>query len=74
MQMWGSTAKETQPPPKNRWLTLGKSERSDVACFLDCLESGQRPQVTARDAVHHVEVLMAAYESAVSEETVYLSP
>lgn len=73
MQMWGSTAKETQPPPKNRWLTFEQSERSDIGCFLDCLESGQRPQVTARDAVHHVEVLMGAYESAVSGKTVNLS-
>ena len=64
MQMWASTARETQPPAKNRWLTLERPERSDMAAFLDCLESGERPQVTARDALHHVEVLMAGYESA----------
>lgn len=64
MQMWASTARETQPPAKDRWVTLDREERSDVAAFLDCLDTGRRPEVTARDAVHHVEVLMAGYASA----------
>ncbi|MDE0219353.1 MAG: Gfo/Idh/MocA family oxidoreductase [Spirochaetaceae bacterium] len=66
MQMWASTMLETQPPAKNRWIALAREERSDIAAFLDCLDSGVRPEVTARDALHHVEVLMAGYESAAS--------
>lgn len=66
MQMWASTGRETQPPAKDRWVTLQREERSDIAAFLDCLDSGARPEVTARDALHHVEVLMAGYESAAS--------
>ncbi len=64
MQMWASTARETQPPAKDHQVTLHREERSDIAAFLDCLDSGRRPEVTALDALHHVEVLMAGYESA----------
>ena len=70
MQMWSSTARETQPPAKDRRVSLQREERSDVAAFLDCLDSGERPEVTARDALHHVEVLMAGYESAASGQAV----
>ena len=70
MQMWDSTARETQPPVKDRWITLDREERSDIAAFLDCLDSGRRPEVTARDALHHVEVLMAGYRSAASGKPV----
>ncbi len=72
MQMWSSTARETQPPAKNRWIACEREERSDITAFLDCLDSGGRPEVTARDALHHVEVLMAGYESAASGEPVSL--
>ena len=70
MQMWSSTARETQPPAKNRWIACEREERSDITAFLDCLDSGGRPEVTARDALHHVEVLMAGYESAASGQAV----
>ena len=70
MQMWASTMRETQPPAKERRVPLQREERSDIEAFLDCLDSGERPQVTARDALHHVEVLMAGYESAASGQPV----
>ena len=70
MQMWSSTVRETQPPTKDRRLTLRHEERSDIEAFLDCVDTGRRPEVTARDAVHHVEVLMAGYESAAAGEAV----
>lgn len=70
MQMWASTMRETQPPAKNRRISLHREERSDIQAFLDCLDSGERPEVTARDALHHVEVLMAGYESAASGQPV----
>ena len=66
MQMWASTIRETQPPARDRRVSLDRDERSDIEAFLDCLDSGVRPEVTARDALHHVEVLMAGYESAAS--------
>lgn len=72
MQMWASTAKETQPPAKNRWLTCERAEHSDIASFLDCIDTGQRPQVTARDALHHIEILMAGYQSAATGTTVHI--
>ena len=70
MQMWASTIRETQPPARDRRVSLDRDERSDIEAFLDCLDSGVRPEVTARDALHHVEVLMAGYESAASGQSV----
>ena len=73
MSMWSSTTRDVQPPPKDRWLPLNDtSEHSDIQAFIDCVDSGTVPQVTARDAVHHIEVIMAGYESAASGEPVDL--
>ena len=73
MAMWGSTTRDTQPRPKASWVTLSDNPQSmDIKAFVDCLESGQRPQVTARDAVHHIEVIMAGYRSAARGEAVTL--
>jgi predicted dehydrogenase len=47
-------------------------QRADIEAFVDCIDSGSVPEVTARDAVHHVEVIMAGYESAASGEPVEL--
>ena len=65
MSMWGSTQRETQPRDKDRVLPLdGGGQGRDVTAFVDCLENGVRPEITVRDAVHHIEVIMAGYESA----------
>ena len=73
MSMWASTSRELQPRPKDRWLPFDVTEqRADIEAFVDCIDSGSVPEVTARDAVHHVEVIMAGYESAASGEPVEL--
>ena len=65
MSMWGSTQRDTQPRDKDRVLPLdGGGQGRDVTAFVDCLENGVRPEITVRDAVHHIEVIMAGYESA----------
>ncbi len=73
MSMWSSTTRDVQPRAKDRWLPLNDTpEHSDIQAFIDCVDSGTVPQVTARDAVHHIEVIMAGYESAASGEPVDL--
>ena len=65
MSMWASTAREMQHMPKDRRLPLADGGQGrDIAAFIDCLESGERPQVTVQDAAHHIEVITAGYESA----------
>ena len=65
MSMWGSTQRDTQPRDKDRVLPLdGGGQGRDVTAFVDCLENGVRPEITVRDAVHHIEVIMAGYKSA----------
>ena len=74
MSMWASTASEMQHMPKDRRLPLADGVQGrDIAAFVDCLESGERPQVTVRDAAHVIEVIMAGYESAAAGEPVELS-
>ena len=73
MSMWSSTGRDVQPLPKDRWLPFNETpEHSDIKAFIDCVESGTGPLVTARDAVHHIEVIMAGYESASRGEPVDL--
>lgn len=73
MSMWSSTSRDTQPRPKNNWAPLHVTpEQSDIQAFIDCLDTGSTPLVTARDAVHHIEVIMAGYESASRGEPVNL--
>ena len=65
MSMWASTVREMQHIPKDRRLPLAAGVQGrDIGAFVDCLESGERPQVTVRNAAHHIEVIMAGYESA----------
>ena len=65
MSMWGSTAREMQHMPKDRKLPLADGGQGrEIAAFIDCIESGERPQVTVQDAAHHIEVIMAGYASA----------
>ena len=71
MSMWSSTQRETQPRDKDRVLPLdGGGQGNEIGAFVDCIENGDRPEVTVRDAVHHIEVIMAGYESAASGKPV----
>ena len=73
MQMWSSSQRDIQPRPKDRWVPLAAGAADADACaFLDCIDQGRRPQVTVADAVHHVDVILAGYESAVSGKPVAL--
>ena len=73
MMMWASTRREVGQSPKNAWQSLFPADpAADVRAFLDCIDSGERPQVTVEDAVHHVEVIMAGYESAATGQRVTL--
>lgn len=73
MQMWSSSQRDIQPRPKDRWVPLAADAADADACaFLDCIDRGRRPQVTVADAVHHVDVILAGYESAVSGKPVTL--
>ena len=72
MQMWSSSQRDIQPRPKDRWVPLAAGADADVCAFLDCIDQGRRPQVTVADAVHHVDVILAGYESAVSGKPVAL--
>jgi myo-inositol 2-dehydrogenase / D-chiro-inositol 1-dehydrogenase len=70
MGFWHST-QEATVPPKRTWVPLSAGgERSDAACFLDCIEQGREAEVTAQDGAALVEALMAAYASAARGEPV----
>ncbi|MBI4219004.1 MAG: Gfo/Idh/MocA family oxidoreductase [Chloroflexi bacterium] len=73
MAMWSSTQREVQPRPKNRLIPLEEfTQEADIKAFLDCLDRGTEPEMNARAAVHHIEVIMAAYQSAASGKPVTL--
>jgi predicted dehydrogenase len=66
MGMWASTQKEAGVAPKRRWIPLDAPNplAQDVRAFLDALDRGAEPELCAAAGVHHVEVLMAGYRSA----------
>ncbi len=75
MGMWASTQRESNVAPKRRWVSAG-GERpgliDDVAAFVDCLERGEEPVLTAKKAAPMVEVILAGYVSAARGEPVKL--
>jgi predicted dehydrogenase len=73
MAMWGSTVRETKPRPKGQWVPFEEfTQEADIGAFLDCLDRDEEPEMNARDSVHHIEVIMAAYQSAALGEPVGL--
>ena len=73
MMMWRSTRTAGGNPAKEAWVALVDESNwypLDIARFLDSLESGARPDITAEEATGSLEVLLAAYESAARGETV----
>lgn len=73
MAMWSSTMRDTQPRPRNQWVPLRESpQAADIGCFIDCIEQNRKPDIDARAAVHHVEVIMAGYASAASGKPIQL--
>lgn len=70
MGMWASTL-AALPVQKAAYEPLFPDARHvDVAAFVDCVTAGRQPEVTARDGVHHLEILMAAYRSAATRQAV----
>ncbi len=71
--MWSSSMRDVQPRGKAQWIALHDSSQTiDITRFVDCIEQGIEPDMNARTAVHHVEVIMAGYVSAASGEPVEL--
>lgn len=67
MSMWRSTQQESGVPSKKGWLALHDEFNwypHDVKRFLDCLDAGVRPEISAGEAAQWLEVLMASYRSA----------
>ncbi len=65
MAMWSSTMRETKPRPKAQWVPFEEfTQEADISAFLDCLDRDEEPEMNARASVHHIEVILAAYESA----------
>ncbi len=71
MGMWRSTQQAAAaagvPPLKRRWLTLTEERDwavADVRAFLDCLQTGRRPEVTAHEGAEALRTILAGYASA----------
>lgn len=75
MGMWVSTQTELGLIAKRQQVPLRDAPAGeDVRAFLDCLETGARPAITAADAVHHLEIIMAGYAAAASGTVQVLRP
>ncbi len=61
--------------PRNSWLMPPSTLcEADLGHFLDCIEHGSQPAVSAEVAAATTEVLMTGYRSAAAGKTVTLSP
>lgn len=73
MAMWSSSMRDLGNPGKRQWVSMSESPQSvDTSRFLDCLDKDIEPEMNARAAVQHVEVIMAGYRSAASGKPVTL--
>ncbi len=73
MGFWSSTTAAAGTAPKQVWIKPTEAgTRSDQARFIDCIESGRKPEVSVADGASVVETLMAAYKSAASGAVVRL--
>ena len=74
MAMWGSTAVENPPVPKKRWASFDQADAmvTDVAAFIDCIETGRKPEIDPHVAAASTEVILGGYASAARKEEVTL--
>jgi predicted dehydrogenase len=72
MGFWASTQEESGVKPKTAWVPAGPPAKSDAAFFLDCLDAGRDSPLSAVEAAHAAEVLLATYRSAHSGDVVRL--
>ena len=72
--MWSSTQAELDIPPQRRWVALDRRDTmaADVAGFIDCIETGRTPEMTAQVAAPITEAILAGYVSAARGEPVSL--
>ncbi len=63
MGFWSSSQQEMETPAKNAWL-IPPWGADDIRRFVDCLDRGRRPLVTALEAAQSHHWLLAGYESA----------
>ena len=74
MSFWSSTQNEVNTQPKQGWVVLRDEieSSSDASRFIDCIESGQESEMSAKDGAAVVEVLMAGYVSAAKGDVISL--
>jgi predicted dehydrogenase len=69
MGMWRSTQQAAGIPSKKAYVPLADETRwyqDDITAFLDCLEQGSEPVMSAERALGPSKVISAAYRSAAS--------
>jgi predicted dehydrogenase len=70
MDMWFSTRKGVRLAPVTRRVSLDTEGPLDVAAFVEALTSGGEAGIGVREALHHCEILAAAYRSAAEQREV----
>lgn len=71
MAFWTSTQKEMGMQPKRAWVPV-PGPASDASYFLDQLDANRDSEMSATQAAMATEVLLAAYKSAATGETIRL--
>jgi predicted dehydrogenase len=72
MGFWMSTQDEVHTRVKKSWVPVGPAELSDVAYFLDRLDTRHDSEMNVAEAALATEVLLAGYRSAAAGEVVTL--
>jgi predicted dehydrogenase len=72
MAFWLSTMQITHARPKTTWWPLDPVAERDAAYFLDCLDAGRDSEISVHQAAHIAEVLVAAYQSAATGQSLDL--
>jgi predicted dehydrogenase len=72
MAFWTSTQAESGYRPKRTWIPFGGTG-NDVQAFLDALDADRESDLPAEAAAKTTEVLLAAYKSAATEKTVFVT-
>lgn len=70
MGMWLSTRTAPRPTVASTLIPLGGIAPNDVAAFVAALVHDAEPGITAAAALHHCEILAAAYRSAAERREV----
>lgn len=74
MEMWLSTRSGARTSPALRNLSLDMEGPRDVAAFVAGLTKGSEMGIGVEQALHHCEILAAAYRSAAAQRQVPVTP